>query len=722
MLFICGSCFGAPQSTSKADTEISQAVDLLLKGKIELAKPLLLNITAEFPKDARGWSLLGRVFVKESRYPEAQYALTLSLKLRPGDVMSVTELANAQVGLGAFEAARANFKSAVEANERRAQPLADPYASYAIFLLRVDDLDAAQSYLSKARAIAPSNELVLQAGRAMENRLKSSSQPQGKLPAPATGNRNVSFAQIASSAGVQVKLQNSPTAEKHQIETMPGGVAAFDYNNDGLIDIFLTNGAAIPSLRKTGPEQCNRLFRNNGDLTFTDVTESAGVCGSGYDMGVAAADYDNDGHVDLFIAGVNQNTLLHNNGDGTFSNATGPAGIDSPHPQFGKMWSIHAVWADFDNDGWLDLFVVNYCKWDPDTEPWCGDTATNTRTYCHPSKYAPLPNRLYRNNRNGTFTDISKETGIDGYLGKGMGAAAADLDGDGWIDIFVANDAQPNFLFHNLGHWKFQETGMPAGVALNEFGKAVSSMGVDFRDMDNDGRPDLFITDLSNEGFLLLRNTASGFTDVSDASGVATASLPWSGWSNAIADFNNDGWKDLFSANGHAIDNIGRLQSRSYKQPNLMLLNSGLGKFTPNLGGSAMPLGIPAAHRGAAVADFDNDGKLDIIVTALGETPRLFHNETNPIGNWLLIKLIGTKSNRDGLGAVIQVHTPEGAVLTNQSTGAMGYASSSDSRVHFGLGRSKTAAEIVIRWPSGIRQVLTDVHANQVLQITEPER
>jgi tetratricopeptide (TPR) repeat protein len=715
MLLACSICIASAQRVAKPDVDISRVLDLLLKSEIAKAKSLLLAITGKFPGDPRGWSLLGKVLVKEARYGDAEDALVRSLYLRPGTVTTLTELANARVGLGEFDAAKVGFEQAVQLNDRRKQPLAEPYASYAIFLLRTNDVAAAERYLVKAKAVSPANELVIEAQRGVEVRSKLKGRPDAARLIPPVGPVKLSFAEIGARAGLRVRLENSPTAEKHQIETMPGGVAAFDYNNDGFMDIFFTNGASIPSLRKTDPKQCNRLFRNNGDLTFTDVTEAAGVCGNGYDMGVAAADYDNDGNVDLFIAGVNQNTLLHNNGDGTFTNLTEPAGLNSVHPQFGKMWSIHAVWADFDNDGWLDLFVVAYCKWDPVTEPWCGDAATNTRTYCHPSKYAALPNRLYRNNRNGTFTDVSKDAGIDQHHGKGMGAAAADFDGDGLIDIFVANDAEPNFLFHNLGKWKFGETGMAAGVALNEFGKAVSSMGADFRDMDNDGRPDLFVTDLSNEGFLLFRNGTGGFEDVSDASGIATASLPWSGWSNAIADFNNDGWKDLFSANGHAIDNIERLQSRSYRQSNVVLMNGGQGKFA---GGS--PLGTPAGHRGAAVADFDNDGREDLVVTALGETPRLFHNETNPIGNWLLIALTGTKSNRGGLGAIVQVRTSEGAVLTNQAIAATGYGSSSDPRVHFGLGSSTKVKEITVIWPTGTRQVLKDVDANQILRITEP--
>ncbi len=712
------AAFGIATRATPPDAGISQVVELLLKGQTDQAKVLLLDITKRFPDDARGWSLLGRVLVKEARYRDAEIALNRSLTLRPGDVMTLTELANARFGLGQSDIARKSFDQAIQANERRVKPLADPYASYAIFLLRVNDAAAAQSFLGKAQAIDAMNGLVLEAGRAMDLRLRSKANLPKERSVPPAGSMKVSFKEIAASAGLRMQLQNSPTPQKHQIETMAGGVAVLDYNNDGFMDIFFTNGAAIPSLRKTNSNQCNRLFRNNGDLTFTDVTESAGVCGTGYDMGVAAADYDNDGHVDLFIAGVNQNTLLHNNGDGTFSNRTEPAGLNAAHPQYGKMWSIHTVWADFDNDGWLDLFVVSYCRWDPATEPWCGDAATSTRTYCHPSKYAALPNRLYRNNRNGTFTDVSKQAGIDSHLGKGMGAAAADFDGDGRIDIFVANDTEANFLFRNLGDWKFHESGMPKGAALNEFGKAASSMGVDFRDVDNDSRPDLFITDLSNEGFLLLRNTGQGFDDVSDASGVATVSLPWSGWSNAITDFNNDGWKDLFSANGHVIDNIERLQSRTYRQSNTILLNSGQGKF---LSGNSSQLGLPAAHRGAAVADFDNDGREDLVVTALGETPRLFHNETKPIGNWLLVKLTGKKSNRDGLGTIVHIRTSEGAELTNQSTGAMGYASSSDSRIHFGLGKSGKASEIIVIWPSGTRQILRDVDANQILKITEPQ-
>src|SRR5688572_6630875 len=348
----------------------------------------------------------------------------------------------------------------------------------------------------------------------------------------------IRFRDVARGTGIQLIHQNHPTPRKHLIETVPGGVAAFDYNHDGRIDLFFTNGAATPSLEKEDAKYWNRLYRNDGGMKFTDVTADAGVAGAGYSMGAAAADFDNDGFIDLFVAGVRRNLLYRNLGNGRFENVTARAGIAS------DRWSVAGGWFDYDNDGWLDLFVVNYVEWSPDYDRFCGDQSRGIRVYCHPKYFQGLPNTLYRNRGDGTFEDVSKKSGIAGAVGRGMSVAFADYDDDGWLDAFVSNDNLPNFLFHNRGNGSFQETGLLAGVAVAESGRAVSSMGVDFRDYDNDGLADIVVTALAGETFPTFRNEGKGFfRDVTYASGVAAASLKLSGWSVGLVDFDNDGWK-----------------------------------------------------------------------------------------------------------------------------------------------------------------------------------
>src|SRR5690242_7145726 len=359
----------------------------------------------------------------------------------------------------------------------------------------------------------------------------------------------IRFREIAQQAGLQFVLQNNPTPRKHMIETMPGGVAAFDYNNDGLIDIFFTNGAAIPSLEKDSPKFFNRLFRNHGRMQFTDVTLEADVAGAGYSMGAAAADYNNDGHTDLFVAGVYRNILYRNLGNGKFEDVTQKAGIKS------DKWSVAAGWFDYDNDGWLDLFVVNYAHWTPDFDRYCGDREPNLRVYCQPKYSEGLPNTRDRNRRDGTFEDVSKEAGILEHIGRGMSVAFADYDNDGFTDVFVTNDNLPNFLFRNRRNGTFEEVALEAGVALTNNGAPIASMGADFRDFNNDGLCDINVTALTGETFPLFRNIGKGsFSDVTHSSQLAQLSAARSGWSNGFFDFNNDGWKDLFTANSEVND------------------------------------------------------------------------------------------------------------------------------------------------------------------------
>ena len=530
----------------------------------------------------------------------------------------------------------------------------------------------------------------------------------------------IRFKDIADSAGVHFVTENCATPEKHQPETMPGGVALFDYDGDGLLDIYLVNGAEMPSLVKTAPKYYNRLFHNNGNGTFTDVTEHAGVAGAGYGMGVAVGDYDNDGWPDIFLANVNGNQLFHNNGDGTFTDVTAKAGVGGAMLKGRKMWSISAGWFDYNNDGLLDLFVSNYCQWDPGREPAC--MGINGRGYCHPKSFAPLPNTLYRNNGDGTFTDVSAETGISAIEGKGMGVVFADYDGDGFMDVFVANDNNPNLLFHNLRGKKFEEAAFAAGVAYNEDGNQLAGMGADFRDVDNDGLPDIWHTAIENETFPLFRNRGGGqFINVTQTSRLAQLTREMSGWSNGAADLDNDGWKDLFVARGNVMDDIDAVSKHfHYAEPNAVFRNRGNGQFEDVSDGAGVDFTRAAPHRGLAYGDLDNDGRIDLVVTQLRGPVQVFRNISENHNHWLLLKLTGTKSNRMGIGAQIRVTTGDGQSQYNEVTTSTGYAASSDPRVHFGLGRFAAAGEIQIRWPSGVRQSLRDVKADRIVAVTEP--
>ncbi len=676
---------------------------------------ILLQLTELAPRDYEVWSLLGRIKTDNNQFTDALLFLREAIRLNPGDVLGWAGLGFAQVGLGLNEQALESYRSAIKLNMQLQKPLASPHASYAMLLLRLDRVEEAEKQIRLALAIDPKSRTALEAQRALGVRAISK-------PGPAAHPEVFSppvFEDVAERSGLAFRLENSPTPAKHQIETMLGGVAVLDYDNDGLMDIYFTNGAESPSLNKSDARYTNRLFHNDGNLHFSDVTQRAGVGGSGFMTAAAAADYDNDGFADLLVLGVRKNILYHNNGDGTFTDVTRAAGLDKPDPRFGNMWAVHGAWFDYDRDGWLDLLIVNYCIWDPEHEPYCGDNRPGHRAYCHPRMYKPLPNRLYHNNRDGTFTDVSGPSGIGRYLGKGMGAAVGDFDDDGWLDIFVANDTEPNFLFRNRGDGTFEEMALKMQVALNQFGMPLSCMGADFRDLDNDGRPDLFVTALSNECWLLFRNTGTRFEDIADSGRVGLASMPYGGWSNAIVDLNNDGWKDLFSANSHVMDNIELTQSRKYRQRNSVLANSGDGTFrdvSDTVGGDFQR---EAAHRGSAVADFDNDGRMDIIVTALGDRSELFHNISPSAGHWLTVRLIGTKSNRAGLGALLCVETPDGRRLWNHASTSVGFASSSDPRVHFGLGRATEVKRLEVTWPGGWKQVIEKIPADRVLTLKE---
>jgi enediyne biosynthesis protein E4 len=528
----------------------------------------------------------------------------------------------------------------------------------------------------------------------------------------------IAFEDVARSKRVAFTLNNSATTRKHIIEPMVGGVALLDYDNDTRLDIYFVNGARIPSLQKDDPIFSNRLFRQAEDGTFADVTSKAGVAGQGYDMGVAVADYDNDGFTDLFVAGLEGSSLYRNRQDGTFEDVTARAGLMSGKLQ--QQWSVAAAWVDFDTDGALDLFVVNYLDWAPEKDRVCPNPTASYRVYCDPQYYTGLPNMLFRNNGDGTFTDMSAQTGIADAVGKGMSAGVSDYDGDGRIDIFVSNDTVPNFLFRNEGG-RFREVGLSAGVSVNDTGRAVSSMGIDVRDYDNDGFDDVFITALATQTFPLWKNLGRGlFQDVTHPSGVGAATALRSGWSAAILDFDNDGLKDLFAANGDVQDNTEVYSSRASRQGNMVLRNTGEGTFTDVTDAAGADLNRAALHRGAAFGDLDGDGRLDIVVSRLNEPAAVFRNVSSGTAHWLRLRLVGRKSNRDGIGARIRIVTASGREQWNHVTTAVGYASASEPIVHFGLGKDGVAEQVDIQWPSGSRQTLTNVRANQLITITEP--
>ena len=528
-------------------------------------------------------------------------------------------------------------------------------------------------------------------------------------PPALAGQPVVAFRNVAAASGLDFVLENHPTPRKHLIETMPGGVAVFDYNGDGLADIYFTNGAAVPSLVKESPKYWNRLYRNEGGMKFKDVTAETRTAGEGYSIGAAAADYDNDGGVDLFVAGVRRNLLYRNQGDGTFQEVARHAGIGS------ERWSVGGAWLDYDNDGLLDLFVVNYVEWTPEFDEYCGSRPANVRAYCHPRLFEGSANTLYRNRGNGTFEDVSGPTGIAAHVGKGMGVAVADYDLDGFADIFVTNDKQANFLFHNLAGAKFEEVALLAGGALRESGLPVSGMGADFRDYDNDGLPDILFTALSGETFPLFQNQGNGlFREASLASRMGPLSRKLSGWSVGLFDFNNDGWKDIFTTNAHVSDVIEFFEASKYKLPNSVFLNQGDGSFRDSSAEAGLAGAAPAAHRGGAFADFNNDGRIDVVATSLGGPAELWQNISAAENTSLTLKLLGTKSNRDGIGARVRIGTQH-----NHITSAVGYASSSHGSVHFGTAKADRIGEVEIIWPSGVKQTLNNVETNRILEVRE---
>ena len=543
------------------------------------------------------------------------------------------------------------------------------------------------------------------------------------LLAAAPSAPDVRFTDVARAVGIDFEHANSATSNKYLLETMGGGVALLDYDNDGLLDVFFTNGAKLDDPMPAGkaPDKSdrrfwNRLFRQNADGTFADVTEKAGLTGmpqDRYGMGAAVGDYDNDGFEDLYVTSYGGNTLYHNNGDGTFRDVTARAGVGA------SGWSASAGFFDADNDGRLDLFVTRYVEWTFPTNRYCGEKKPGYRAYCHPDNYDAVTNLLYHNNGDGTFTDVSARAGIAAASGKGLGVAFADYDDDGFTDVFVANDSVQSFLFHNNGNGTFTELGLLAGVGFNEDGKTFAGMGVDFADYDNDGRPDIVVTDLSNERYRLFRQGADGsFQDVTHTSGVGAATQLFAGWSTRFFDYDNDGWKDIFVAQGHVMDTIEKTSPNlRYLQPPLLLRNES-GRFVRVLPGEAFQRDW--AGRGAAFGDIDNDGDVDVVVSSVGQRALVLRNDGGNLRNWLGIRTVGRKSNRDGIGCRVKVVSASGFTqYFTVNTGA-GYLSASDKRLVVGLGGDATARLVEIRWPSGAVQRLENVAAGQTLLATEP--
>jgi hypothetical protein len=532
--------------------------------------------------------------------------------------------------------------------------------------------------------------------------------------AGAPASRRPGFVNVAARSKITHVTNNSFLDRKFFPQPMCGGVAIFDFDGDGRMDLFFTNGAKLPELKKTDSSYFNCLLRQKDDGTFQDVTVRAGLTGDhlDYNFGVAVGDYDNDGHEDLFLCSIGKNGLYHNNGDGTFSDVTEASAIGGKPA---NTLSIAAAWLDYDNDGLLDLFVSNYTLWSPKTDARC---MMNDRDYyCDPRHYPSVPHRLYRNLGQGKFADVTEKTGLAAAPAKGMGVSVADFNGDGWLDVFVANDTEPNSLFMNRKGVSFEEKGLELGVAYNENAQVGSSMGCDAKDFNNDGKVDIFYNNLMGQIWQLLRNRGDLFVNYSSLSKVQKLSMPFSGWSNGFIDYNNDGWKDIYSSNGD-VD----MMSDKSPQHDTMFENVDGKTFidvSGEMGADFLPKGY---QRGSAFGDLNNDGAMDIVVTSLNQPPRILLNSGDSGNHWLVLSLVGRRSARDAIGAKVKLTTASGRALYNHVAISVGFMSSSDKRVHFGLGTERRIASVEIQWPSGTKQTLKDVAGDQYLKVEEPQK
>jgi hypothetical protein len=523
----------------------------------------------------------------------------------------------------------------------------------------------------------------------------------------------VQFVNVATKIGVPYKHENGASPEKYMPETMASGAIIFDYNNDGWPDLLFINGGSFVDRRAAAAAR-HRLYRNTGDGKFTEVTESSGIAVSGFGMGACAADYDNDGWTDLYITAVGPDKLYHNTGKDSFTDVSAPAGLGE------ELWSTSCAFADIDNDGDVDLYVARYVDFSVENNKYC-TLFEAVRAYCHPHVYNSLPDILYRNNGDGTFTDITKEAGVN-KAGNGLGVVFGDYDDDGWVDIYVANDTTPNFLYHNKGKGIFEEVALWAGVSVGAAGKPLAGMGTDMGDINGDGLLDIFVTNLDGQTHSLYKNLGKGlFSDVTFLSGVGEATLPYVGFGTAFLDYDNDGDLDLAIANGDVIDNVKRLRdSTSYEQLNLLLRNDGTGKFTSVGPASGPGFALKKASRALATGDLDNDGDLDIVIANVGTTADVLQNDGGNRSNSILVRTIGSTSNRDGIGARLKLSVG-GKVLRRDVKAGSSYLAQNDSRVHFGLGEAQRAERLEIRWPSGRVELIENVQANQILTVKEGE-
>ena len=536
--------------------------------------------------------------------------------------------------------------------------------------------------------------------------------PGPQAPSPLT------FANITAQSGVSFRDAASKTSQKYLLETMGGGVAIFDYDNDGRMDLFFTNGAALKDPMpkeelpdKSQPKYWNRLYQQKSDGTFVDVTERAGLKGSGYSMGVAAADYDNDGHVDLFVSGYKADCLYRNNGDGTFSDVT------SKLPNISKGWSTSAGWFDYDRDGRLDLFIARYMEWDFENgSTFCGGPVAGLRAYCHPDNFKGAANVLLHQRADGSFEDVSKSSGIGDAVGKGLGVAFADFDNDGWTDVFVANDSVRQSLYRNKGDGKFEDIAVMSGAAYDEDGKTFAGMGVDCGDYDNDGYMDVFVTTLSNEKFALYRNNGDlSFTYATNTSAVGQITLLNSGWGTRMVDVDNDGLRDLFVAQSHVLDTIEKTTSYlKYRQSPLLMRNTGKGFVNISAtAGAAFSTGVAA--RGAAFGDLNNDGQIDAVIAVLDDGPVILRNQ-GTMNHWLGITLSG-----HAIGARVTVTSVSGQKQIFDVTAAGSYLSSNDPRIVVGLGNSRGVRSIEVKWPSGKVQTIMNPAIDKYIRVEEPQ-
>jgi enediyne biosynthesis protein E4 len=527
--------------------------------------------------------------------------------------------------------------------------------------------------------------------------------------------REIIFRDIAKAAGIRFVHDNAATAEKYLIETMGSGCGWIDYDADGLFDLYLVNGAAT-RLYKPKNQLRGALYRNNGDGTFTDVTEKAGVGAEGlFGMGVAVGDYDNDGYPDLMVLGYDRSILYHNNRAGTFSDVTERAGVANK----GK-WASSAAWFDYDRDGKLDLAIANYVAWSPDNNIWCGDEKPGYRGYCHPNKFRGQKPTLYHNNGGGAFTDVTETSKVGAHASSGLGIVTFDFDHDGWQDFFIANDANPNFLFRNNHDGSFSEIALQAGIAVSEDGKAEAGMGTDAADIHGDGWLDVFITHLDLEHARLYRNLSDGsFEDATFAAKLGYATFRYSGFGTLFIDYDNDGARDIFMANGHILDNIELYHAETrYAEPKLLYRNNGRGAFDNVSDKFGPDLQLLRVSRGAAMADVDNDGDLDVLVSNNGQAPQLLLNEGGAGNHWLEVALIGARSNRDGVGARVKVVSGD-LVSYDERKGGRSYQSAHDGRLSFGLGAKSKIDLVEVRWPSGAVDALKNIEADRAITIKE---